>query len=735
MNTTFLGSISDLLIAPPGNLAYHLVILFAIGGALQAAWFQWQRSAYPQTRRLIGGLGALLIIRLLLFAMGGLAWQHLVAPHLALPIANRAAFAFTILLFTWLWGYPERPRRGEIYLITGTLAILVGVMISWLVWIPLAHRYFNNALPDLAWSTFNILLSLAGIVVLLHRRPNQTHIGVLALTLLAIGQTAHILWPPPSGDLDGYTRLAALMAYPFLFALPYRFLPPVDPSTPRPIQVQQATAPSPNTAALQALLELLATSPHDAQVCTRLAQAIALLMKADMCLILTPPQGDRVSIACGYDLIREQAFSGATLSVASIPILTTAMQRRRSLRLPASSTSDDLRSLATIFNLQHTGPLLAAPLATADLPLQGSVILASPYAQHAWSQEEQNRLTEVAQRLGKWLTTGSPHDGDPSREETLAELQTQIHDLQATLEEERKRTASLEKRLHNLATAYDQAQRLVEQLKKENQQLQTTAPSASPPAETYQQDMRVLLATVQDLRQPLASLAGYTDLLLSETAGILGALQRQFLERIRGSARRMEKAINDLAEAIALETEQRETRPQNVDLNEAIDLAISRNSTLLREKRLLLRVDLPDRLPPAQLDREMFHQILHHLIHNAALASPDEGEIQLRLQILDGENNEEEGPLLLLEVQDSGAGIPEEDIPRVFSRRYRTSYRTISGLGDNGLGMPLVKVLVDALEGRIWVESSSNQGTKFSVLLPFPQPATPTSTASEGAVV
>jgi len=148
-----------------------------------------------------------------------------------------------------------------------------------------------------------------------------------------------------------------------------------------------------------------------------------------------------------------------------------------------------------------------------------------------------------------------------------------------------------------------------------------------------------------------------------------------------------------------------------------------------------LRVDLPDRLPPAQLDREMFHQILHHLIHNAALASPDEGEIQLRLQILDGENNEEEGPLLLLEVQDSGAGIPEEDIPRVFSRRYRTSYRTISGLGDNGLGMPLVKVLVDALEGRIWVESSSNQGTKFSVLLPFPQPATPTSTASEGAVV
>lgn len=723
---TFLVPIATLLTKPPGNLAYHLVLLFAIGGTLQATWLQWQRASYPQTRRLLQGLSALLAIRFVLFIIGGMAWQHVVTPHLVLPIANRAAIAFTLLLFTWLWGYPEHTRRSDTYLAIGAVVILLGALSSWLVWAPLAERYFNNALPDLAWSVFNILLGLIGIGILLYRRPDQTNIGILALTFIVLGQLAHILWPPAGGDLDGYTRLAALMAHPLLFTLPYRFLPPVATPPPRTIQVQKATIAPPDTAALQALLDLLATSPQDATTCPHLARAVALLMKADLCLILTPPQGQRLSIACGYDLIREQTLTGTTLDASSLPILTTAMQRRRSLRLPASSTSDDVRSLAATLNLQRTGPLLAAPLA-ANGQSHGSIVLASPYAQHAWSLAEQERLANIAQRLGKWLTVSTPlPEENTSSQETLATLQAQIQDLQQTLEEERSRAATLQERLHTVATAYDQAQRVLEHLKEESRQLPPT------PSSDIQEDMDVLLATVQDLRQPLSSLVGYTDLLLSETAGILGALQRQFLERIRASAQRLEKAVNDLAQTLALETEHREAQIQQVDLNEAIDLAISRNGALLREKRLLLRVDLPDRLPEAQLDKEMFHQILHHLIHNAALASPEEGEIQLRLQILD-EAQGEEGHLLLLEVQDSGGGIAEEDLPRVFSRRYRAAYRTISGLGDNGLGLPLVKVLVEALQGRIWVESLPEQGTKFSVLLPFPCTASPSNKA-EGAL-
>ena len=74
---------------------------------------------------------------------------------------------------------------------------------------------------------------------------------------------------------------------------------------------------------------------------------------------------------------------------------------------------------------------------------------------------------------------------------------------------------------------------------------------------------------------------------------------------------------------------------------------------------------------------------------------------------------------MLLQVSDSGGGIPDEDLPRVFSRVYRANNPVIKGVGDTGVGLTIAETLTQALGGRIWVESESGVGAMFSVLLPL----------------
>ncbi len=771
-----MDTLSQLLIQSPGNLAYHLVLLFALGGALQATWAQWQRAPYPQTQRLLWGLGTLLGIRLAMFLIGGLAWQQVFPSHLILPIADRAATASGILIFTWLWGFPEHNRAGDRLLSFGLGLTALMAVGTYALWPSLTSHYFNGSFPDLLWSIYNLTLAVVGLIILERRRPDNASAGAIALSILLIGQGVHLLFAPPTGDLDGWMRFADLLAYPLLFSLPFRFATPPTETQQRAIYIQRQEAPQPSEKALEALLRLLSTSPNHPEACARIAEAVSRAFKADLCLVLTPPSHGKLSIACAYDLIRESVLPGTTLPSERVPVLTAALDRRRPLRLPASSTSSDLKTLAQALNMSHTGPLLATPLDPGeDTPIAGGLLLLSAYTQRSWNEQEQQRLATFAQHIARWIASAEPPSSDTHETSTDAkqhELETPIENLQTEnqrLQEPFLDAQEATRRLQILAEAYDQLQASFEALQEENERLrtQTATPANATGTDTPQlqealaaleaenerlqealqtleaqqahpqktlpqheaelptspnghdeklsQYLQLLLSSAQDLRQPLSVIVGYTDLLLSESVGILGALQRQFVERIRASTHRLEHTVDDLVRLIAMEAGEVILNPEKVDLSEVIDQTLAHNSALLKEKRLILRVDIPETLPQVHLDKEILHQILHHLIRNAALASPEEGEIRLRIDVQE-EGNEK---FLLIKVHDSGPGIAAEDLPRVFSRRYRTEYRTIDGLGDNGLGLPLVKALTDVNGGRIWIESEPGQGTSFIVLLPF----------------
>jgi signal transduction histidine kinase len=128
-----------------------------------------------------------------------------------------------------------------------------------------------------------------------------------------------------------------------------------------------------------------------------------------------------------------------------------------------------------------------------------------------------------------------------------------------------------------------------------------------------------------------------------------------------------------------------------------------------------MRLVIPESPPRIHIDGEALQQILIHLLQNAGAATLIEGTILLRVQI----QTENDKDFLLIQVVDSGGGIPSKDLPRVFARRYRADNVLIQGLGDTGVGLSITKALAEAQLGRIWVETTLGIGSTISVLLPI----------------
>ncbi len=238
----------------------------------------------------------------------------------------------------------------------------------------------------------------------------------------------------------------------------------------------------------------------------------------------------------------------------------------------------------------------------------------------------------------------------------------------------------------------------------------------STPSKDEPGDQAAVIASIsQELRQPMSSIVGYTDLLLGESVGILGALQRKFVERIKASIERIGNLLDDIIQVSTLELGLSELKAEPVDLNNIIDTAMSYTSSQALEKNISINLDLPKVLPPIHADKDALQQILIHLLQNAGAASPVDGTVTLRVQ-----NHAEEGQdFILMQVSDTGGGIPVDDLQRVFSRLYRAENVLIQGVGDTGVGLSIAKTLVEAQDGRIWVDTEENIGATFSVLLPI----------------
>jgi signal transduction histidine kinase len=221
----------------------------------------------------------------------------------------------------------------------------------------------------------------------------------------------------------------------------------------------------------------------------------------------------------------------------------------------------------------------------------------------------------------------------------------------------------------------------------------------------------MLLSLIQDLRQPLSSMMGYTDLLLGESVGIIGALQRNFLERVKAGGERMIHTLDDLIRITAIDAGTLMLEETNFEIVDVIEDAFTSVGTQFREKNISFRMDIAEDIPPIAADRDAIAQIISRLLGNACAASEPNTEVVLSARL-------QADAAIVVSVRDTGGGIADKDLPRVFARSYRADRPLIEGLGETGVGLTIAKTLAEAQGGRIWVESQNGSGSTFSVLLP-----------------
>jgi signal transduction histidine kinase len=224
-----------------------------------------------------------------------------------------------------------------------------------------------------------------------------------------------------------------------------------------------------------------------------------------------------------------------------------------------------------------------------------------------------------------------------------------------------------------------------------------------------------LSSLAHELRTPMTSILGYTDLLMNESVGQLEGIQRKFLQRVQANIERMGAMLNDLIGVTAIDSGNLIVELEPVDVMRVIESALRKAQFRLEERELNTHVEIGD-LPLLYADPEHFQQIFDNLLTNACTSS-DTGTT---INILAQQEIEETGRTHLhIAVSDTGGGIAPEDRSRVFERFYRADNALIAGLGETGVGLSIVKALVEAHRGHVWIETRMGEGTTFHITLPF----------------
>ncbi|MCC6148444.1 MAG: GAF domain-containing sensor histidine kinase [Anaerolineaceae bacterium] len=754
----FIQQIFTILTTPPGNLIYHLVLVFSTMAAFQSVLAAKRSSHFIYTRRILFGLAVLLVGQIVLFVISGLSWQGLANPHFLLPPAERAITAISLVWIIWLWSFPTPARFADIA--TGLLnfAILVLYLFTITAWNNQFNApFFNSSGLDWGWQVFSIFIAVAGILLLLFQRPAGWGFGFTMLFFSAAGAVFHLMWGPVNGDFPAIVRLFQLCSYPLLPALAQHVHGVAVPETPSPEQEgdlagrkQWKTDPR----AIHAWIQLIGQR-EAVPFYKDLTKAISQTMMVDLCYLLHSPSANELEILCGYDLLREESLPGTVFEKGRLPALYGALQREKPLRLEGKSQSiPDFEVLTQTIGLEKPGELLLIPL-TVDKKTPWGLLLLSPYSNRIWDTDDQAFLmtlsTEIARSLSKVNSysgqsekeagetpssegesveqNAGKQEGNSQKEDFVAiqkDLQAIIANLQAENDQlhaalnsndllTEGRGANIQHFESELHLALEEVAHLQNALAGANMKILSLEMQNRDTHREPDGHREVMVSLVQEIRQPMASIAGYTDLLMTESVGILGELQRKFLERIKSSIERMNTLLGDLIRVSSAADEEVQYQPELMDITTVIDDALTETASQLREKNLTLRVDLPDTLPLIQADRDAIQQIIMHLLQNAGAATPPEGAIDLKLSLEESESGDF---YLLLKVADSGGGIATEDIGRIFSRQVRAENALVQGLGDTGVGLSIAQTLTEAQGGKIWVESIPGKGAIFNISLP-----------------
>lgn len=222
----------------------------------------------------------------------------------------------------------------------------------------------------------------------------------------------------------------------------------------------------------------------------------------------------------------------------------------------------------------------------------------------------------------------------------------------------------------------------------------------------------VSLASHQ-LRTPLSSINWYAEMLLNEDVGGINEEQRDFLKEIYIGNQKMIDIVNSFLNVSRLElgTFGIEVAPTN--LKEIAEDAFEEIKKDIKEKKIDVKKDYDEKLEEIELDPRLVRIIIQNLLSNAVKYTKEGGKVKIKIE---KRENEED---IIIEVSDNGIGIPQRQQKNIFTKLFRADNAKENDTKGTGLGLYIVKSILDSAGGDVWFESEEEKGTTFSVSLPL----------------
>jgi signal transduction histidine kinase len=213
-----------------------------------------------------------------------------------------------------------------------------------------------------------------------------------------------------------------------------------------------------------------------------------------------------------------------------------------------------------------------------------------------------------------------------------------------------------------------------------------------------------------ELRTPLVAIEKSISLLLEKSAGEISQTQNQFLGIAERNLKRLTLLINDLLDLTKLEAKKMELQRSPASIEKVISESLESMEVWAKTKSLVLESKLQPGLPQVNIDSNRMTQVVINLLNNAIKFTPAGGKISVEA----GFDQKE----IRVSVADTGIGIEEKDLKKVFDKFFQTKADAPDDIAGTGIGLAIVKEIVELHGGRVWAESRQGEGAKFIFTIP-----------------